>query len=285
MRSLYSIFLSLFLVASHLQAVIIPVSSIEHLYDEMKTYDENTLVIFDVDDTLITPQDVILRPKGRHLRRFVVNTLSQSNKEKFLERKDYITSSVLLQRKIQLIEEFTPHLVNALQKNGIKVIALTAISAGRLGLIPSVEDWRINELAQFGYNFDGIFEDTIFFKELSDLPPIKVYGNEVLNTSQPVYKKGIIFSGITPKGNALKEFLELIKWKPQLVVFVDDHLIFLESVEKNMQSLGIDFIGYHYDAAEKLPGDLDESVAKIQFDYVMETGLWLSDDEARALMK
>lgn len=283
MRRFHSLFLSFILLATSLQGVIIPVSTIEHLYDEMSAYDENTLVIFDVDDTLITPEDVILRPKGRYLRRHIISTLSQSNQRQFLEKKDYITSSVLLQRKIQLIESFTPHLITALQQKGVKVIALTAISGGRLGLIPSIEDWRLQELAQLNYNFEGVFDSPISFKELSDLPPLKVYGNEVLNTSPPVYKNGIIFSGITPKGNALREFLELVNWKPQLVVFVDDHLLFLESVEKNMRVLGIDFIGYHYDAAERLPGELDETIGKIQFNYVMQTGLWLTDEEARAM--
>lgn len=284
-KILFSLIFILTFLNGLAEGLIIPVSSLEHLYEEMNAYDENTLVVFDVDDTLMTPKDMILRPQGRELRKGIISTLSREKQKLFQEKKDLITSSVLLQREVQLVESFTPHLISLIQQKGLKVIGLTALSGGKLGLIPSMEDWRISELNALGYDFRGAFDQEVAFVELKNLPSIKVYVDEVLNTAPPSYKDGVIFSGITPKGIVLKEFFQLIGWMPKHVVFVDDHLSFLESVEENMHALGIECIAYHYSAAENLPGAFEHNVGRYQLEYVLNTGIWLSDSKALEVFK
>lgn len=45
----------------------------------------------------------------------------------------------------------------------------------------------------------------------------------------------------------------------------------------------IDHIGFHYTQAAKLPCNLNEDIAKLQFRHLEETGTWLSDKEAKTL--
>ena len=76
-----------------------------------------------------------------------------------------------------------------------------------------------------------------------------------------------------------------MQWYPKKVVFIDDSIGYLESVEQVLNEMGIDFIGFHYMEGEELPCTLDNKVAEFQFRYFAENVKWLSDDQAKEMMK
>lgn len=58
-----------------------------------------------------------------------------------------------------------------------------------------------------------------------------------------------------------------------------------ESVEFVANALGIEFIGFHYIAAETIPCEFDEKLGEFQFRNLVEHERWLSDTEARKVLE
>lgn len=109
-----------------------------------------------------------------------------------------------------------------LKSRTIKTITLTYCSVGSLGSIKSIEDWRINELYELWVKFDFAFQN--FNKiELNSLAKLNGY--------YPLYKQGILFCLQPVKGEALGVFLDHIKCFPNKVVFIDDKIEHLKSVQ------------------------------------------------------
>jgi len=99
----------------------------------------------------------------------------------------------------------------------------------------------------------------------------------------PFFKRGIIFG--CPKGDVLSAFLDHAQWKPKRIIFIDDFLEFVNSMEEMAEKRDIDFVGIHYTAAQAVPCDLNEEMMKFQLDYFAKTRTWLCDDEAKMLLK
>jgi hypothetical protein len=62
---------------------------------------------------------------------------------------------------------------------------------------------------------------------------------------------------------------------------MDDSIDQLRSVETVAHVLGIEFIGFHYIAAETTPCDFDQELGEFQFRNLVENGQWLTDAEAK----
>ncbi len=61
---------------------------------------------------------------------------------------------------------------------------------------------------------------------------------------------------------------------------MDDSVDQLKSVESVANVLCIEFIGFHYTAAETNPCKLDQKLGEFQFQNLVENGQWLNDAEA-----
>lgn len=263
------LFTFIFLFAN-LAASITPSPDLSSLKHAIVSADQTTLVLFDVDDTLIACKDVVLRPSSEGLvNRFLLEHARHINETKLQE----LYSKMLLARKAECINHETISIISSLQKRGIPTIALTAADAERLGVIESLAHWRIDELKGFGYDFSSAFSDhgTIKFSKHEN------------KTSHPLFMKGILFSSNHPKGDVLEAFLKKINWSPKKIIFIDDKLAYLQSVEQAAKRMGIEFHGFHY--SEHLqPSKLDEGLALFQLKHFLENEVWLSDAEAMQKM-
>lgn len=278
MRNRSVIFLSLLwsIFCGSAWALVVPVQDLISFEQELSRLDENALVLLDVDYTLIVPKDKILRNSNKQLlqqlSREILNNPKIMPEDKYAE--DYLSSTVLFTAKHTLIDPQSVSLVKSIQKKGIKIIALTAASTGVYGVIPSMEDWRIDDLRGLGFDFTLAFPKfkIVTFPEYNDVD------------SPPLFKEGVLFSGGYPKGHVLKTFLNKIQWKPKKVIFIDDNMSFIRSVEMAMTAAGIEFLGFHYKAAANLPCKVNIEVAELQIRTLAQHGLWLSDDQAEALL-
>ena len=259
-------------IARSSQAVIpVGITTIESFNDiqsELDSADKDTLVIFDVDDVLITYNDMVLRPCGAHFR-------PESWKDIDPKEIPYLISIMLNEGKIILIDPSAPKLVNKLESRGVKTIALTAARTGKFGVIENAEDWRLKILKQFNLDFSQSFpkNNIIYFGDVAKK-----------ENNYPLFKDGILFVGDeekNTKGALLVQFLDKIQWKPKKVIFIDDKMSYLSSVETALNEAEIPFQGYQYKGAEKLPGKLNEQTAEIQFTYLRKNHKWLSDSEAK----
>lgn len=238
------------------------------LEKEMPHLDKNTLVVFDIDETLITRKDRLLRTP-------LVTTkyAKMIPKDKFFPA----FSRAFKEGKFELTNKKLPELIERIKNTSAKVIALTNVTSGSLGIIESYPDFRVQECAQFGFDFSNSFPK---IKTLEIPTP-----QQTLNGKFPFFKNGIICTNGISKEIVLLAFLKKIKWKPKRVIFVDDLKEYVERIADVMKKENIDFLGLHYTKHENHRKDVNEKVSDIQFKYLMEKDIWLSDEQAMQLLE
>lgn len=243
-------------------------SDLGQIEKELETLDSDSLVLFDVDSTLIVPDDAILRPSSED---FLKELLGGNTVQDLPTGRRYIFREILLNAPHSLVDESSISCIQNLQEKGIPVIAFTAAPRGKVGEIASVADWRIEELKRFGFDFSSTFAE----EGVLELPknPDKEFS--------PLFKSGILFASLHPKGDTLQKFLHAIGWTPNRVVLIDDQLEYVQSVGKALESLGIPYTGFHYTAAEKMPYKLNRETAQFQVHSFLEQGKWFNDFQAK----
>jgi len=236
-----------------------------HSFQEIKFDDlpQKTLVIFDIDETLITPADVLLKPVGGNFKGW------QKIKPEQLE---HYLSIMLANTNYVLVDQAIPSLLAVLHQQKISTMGLTACSTGCVGVIPSMTQWRCDQLRQLGINFSSYFTEEYIFSELVDV-----------TAHPPLFKNGILFTGDlqhpekSSKGQLLGAFLDRVAWNPEQIIFIDDHLKHLEAVQKMLDQRKIPFRGYQMDTPSPM---LNEKIAAFQIQTLLDSGNWISDSQA-----
>lgn len=265
MKFLYSI---LFLILPiNCFALIIETNDLQRIEQTIYQLDENSLVIFDVDATLIVANDSILSPKGwEYFKEF------QSKYITPLSRAAVLNSISHLQARVSLVDRKILQIIDFLKLKTIKSIALTAIPTGKFGIIPNAEKWRVKQLNDLNIDFSWSFPSTqaIYFTQFT--------GKDAF----PVFEQGILASAQHPKGEVLIKFLQYMQWKPSKVIFVDDQMDPIQSIESELSKQNIPVISFHYTGALEKSKKLDRDLADFQLNHLIENEQWLSDDEAKA---
>lgn len=231
---------------------------------EANRLDEHSLILFDVDATLIVPKDALLKPKGKEL--FEQLIASYTDRDLFRE--------IRMKAPHELVDGRSISLVQKLQQNKIPVIAFTAAPSKVRGVEePGV--WRVDELKRYGFDFSPAFPNSNFV----ELP------KKTTQQHFPLFKSGVLYSSFHSKGDILIVFLQQIGLSPKKVIFVDDELKHVQSVVASLDQQGIPCIGIHYTAANEVSCDLNEEQARFQINYFIEHDVWLGDQESKHLME
>lgn len=256
------------------QAEIVQTANLQPIIDAIQKSDENTLVVVDVDDVLVKADDQILQIAHKKELDKIIADLSQKYSREKIED---LTSIVFSQYQKSLVDPKIREVFNLLKSRNIKFIALTAAPTGKLGQIQSLEDWRIEDLKKFGFDFSLSFPD-IQPTTFTNLPSLK-------NPKQFCsYKGGILFTCDVPKGEVLKAFLSLIKHQFNKIIFVDDLHKNLESVKKFCKESGITYHGFEYTATQGSITPLNKKRAQAQINALIKKGKWLTDMQTEKLL-
>ena len=229
---------------------------------------KDDLVVFDVDDVLITASSAI-HNRHKENRKIFNSVYGKNSRFDQLpeERKELLSSIWRKSEKMILVDEQTPNLIKNMQDKGIKVIALTALPSGKFGIIEKREDWRIEQLKKVGIDFS-----TSFALE----KPLSLCLNQEPK-KQCLAKKGIIFTGKSGKGEALECFLNTINWRPKRIVFIDNDRYRVESVAARCKAMNIEFLGLVYTKVAQMNNPANEEIAQTQLDYLIDHEQWLDD--------
>lgn len=229
----------------------------------------NTLVVFDIDEVLISTEDLILRDTGSNHIPQKWNTLTQTEK-------DEILGIMFNKTEYLLVDPSMPKFIQGLERDGIKAIALTNNYSGKLGLIEHNEDRIEKRLCEKKINFKNFMNlSMVTFPELVD--PIE---------TPPLFKNGILYTNSFQqketggKGPLLGCFLDKVKWSPSNIIFFDDDMKNLISVEKELEARNIPYQGFHFKGAENLPNTFDERILALKFYYLSQKKSWLTNQEA-----
>jgi hypothetical protein len=238
------------------------ISYIQEISEALQNADQYTLVVFDVDNVISAPSDLIGRPKARDIRRAIFKEYEQKYGK---ERVEHIHALYMMKGNGALVEPAIKEIIVELQQKNIATIALTAKATEKFGDIQDPMEWRISRLKQQGIVFT--------FKNLD---------KRILWCDEAGFEAGIIFSGNQSKGQALQYFLENVAcYKPKHIIFVDDNPEYLNSVQEMCSRLKIKFTGFHYKAAVfDQDEELSIEVARLQLKTLDEQGVWIPDDEA-----
>lgn len=233
--------------------------------------DQQTLVTFDVDDTLITSNDMMVNFKIPTW--FKICAVLKYPSLIFNKNRYIMPASILLQQADRFV--FDPNIVDYIQqlrRHGCNVVALTSMESGSLGVIKNMPEWRANMLQRFGINLRGQFPDTSFTK-------LSQYRGDY-----PCLYKGILCTNQEPKGKVLGAFLDYSRLNPLRIISFDDSACALASIASECARRGINFSGYQCIGAKKLVSAWNTLRAFLQLDCLMQHSRWLSDKEADALL-
>jgi hypothetical protein len=242
---------------------------IEKLLDTLDPME--TLVLWDVDQTLHSPNDAILKPCNEKLFDKLLGGKKVYTDE--TGKIHYIFREILIHAPHSLVDPKSVDLIKKLQERNMPTIAFTLAPAGKVGEVESFIDWRVNELASFGFDFSPSFPGLSF--ELPKDPD---------NEYAPLFHSGVLVTSLHDKGPVLRHFFQALEWRPKRLVIIDDQ-------PKNVQSIVEEFgfemevYGFHYTAASLKPSSLNPELGQFQVDHFKKTGEWLSDAEAQREMQ
>jgi hypothetical protein len=234
----------------------------------MNQLDEHTLVIFDIDNTLLYATDPFFRIKNAWQRFLLWTYYAFKTKDFLLTNSWWYFNTAFFHAHFDLVSKESVHIIKALQKQNVKVISLTKCPTGthksKHNPIKYIENWRINQLLNFDIDFNKAFPNikTTQFTNLSKNVP-------------PMYKKGILFCNVhTPKGPLLLAFLKLIKqktgWQPNKVIIVDDNYNNIKSIQKSISKHKIPCTALHYTAKDSFLIDVVMKVVFLQMKMLIE---------------
>lgn len=282
MKIIISMFFAACFVFTQLHAKIIESPTLQQFEEVISTLDADALVLLDVDETLVVPKDCILKSGANNYWNQYTQEAQQGFRFHFrnlrnIGDKDYWTGQLWSKMEYEAVNPKIADSIAYLQSKHIRTIAFTACPIGACSIVASIEDWRIRHLKKNQFDFSSAFPE---FPKLE----LKIQGDPLSRFYDlqrfALFKEGVLFCNGNHKGPALSAFLAAIKWKPSKIVFLDDRLDFLQSVEKALQKEGIEFIGLHYTEASSLPCVVNEAVAKFQVSHFYQTGEWLNEQAA-----
>ena len=221
----------------------------------------DTLVIFDVDETLIKPVDnYALNELKPEVKEFRQQTFPK-------DQHDLLHGIMLSQAARPLIEPYIVNVVNKLKERGTSVIACTAMHTGKKATFDRFEIWRYNQLKSVG--FKGSFEDQdIAFSGFK---------------SKPIFYQGILAADRETKGATIGAFLDYMHLHPKKIIMFDDRTDHLKTIQNECCKRKIEFVGYNYLGGNSTV-PWDKELSKFQVDYLIEYHHWLPDVQARKLM-
>ena len=203
----------------------------------------NTLVIFDIDNTLAHPTQELSSDEW----------FCYMVESKMAQGFDYLTAVYYALPKtyyaqfnipLEPTEQYIPELITELINNNVAVMALSTRSL-------FTAERSLEQLDNININFY--------------VPRINP-DDLVLPMHYPCfYKRGILFGGNNDKGEALLSLLDMMNYYPDTIIFVDDKMKYLLSVEKALQNHTIRFIGIRYSGCDERVKNFDPTKCNAQW--------------------
>lgn len=245
-------------IAGH--AEIRVVDSLTPIQAELDNCGSETLVLLDVGGTLITKPDAVLyKEHSPWKEEWYKRHYPNQPQDEALKLTRILEGTP---KNWKIVDSSWPKLITKAQSSGAKVVAFT-----KIWMHPFIFGYHSTNLPTFGI---------ILHDELSGLASGKSFR----------YAGGIIETG-NVKGPALEEFIAklaaLPEKLPKRIVFVDDSLEQIESVDSACQKLNIPCVAFHYITYQIAP-PLDEAIADCQLRTLSKEHRWISEDEARQML-
>lgn len=237
--------------------------------------DKKSLILLDIDDTIITPKSGMFRPHSKHYH-FIDKIKANIN-----EVPNYaeILSVWRLNRKLELVHRNWPAFVRERKLEGRNIYALTQMRPGKFGSIESMEKWRYEELKSMGVHFPEKFKGEDNFEVL----PETAFKEHAGLMSPAVFYKGFFMTGGHSKGAVLRYILD--NHYPSKIFFVDDREDHVRDVGRVAEEFGIPYMGFVFRAIDLMDAKLSDEVHDFQKKMLLEELRWIEDEEAEEMIR
>lgn len=211
-------------------AVAAPVQTIYSMQEVEQYVDRNTLVLFDLDNTLFEGK-VNAYGHANWFNDYLEEGMAIGiDKRKIIEKcyPHWVLSQY--RTEVKPVEEITPSLIKRLQTQGIMVLGLTS---------------RQMALAQRTLEQIKSLDITFIHPSL----PAEPIGITI--KAPTLMQEGVIFcSDYLDKGTVLKTYLKMLGWTPKKLLIVDDGLSNLHSILQAFNDKSVEVVALHYPLVE-----------------------------------
>ncbi len=253
-------FLTLFCLPVLMNAKIIETTEIKDILNEI---DEQTLVLFDMDDTLT--DSTISMGSGiwrQYMRKQLVpeyDIRSDQNPH------DILAHRAASEVPVKPVEEDLVPLIHDLQSRQIAVFCLTKRGHQRWysSTIEGIDLLSKQQLHSIGIDFSR-----------SQLP------DAFRHLDTTLFYHGIFLASGTNKGPFLENILNKTGYLPAKVIFVDDKMDDVKSVEETLNAMGIPNACYWYHRADSDRKNFNPLIASIQLQALLNDQRVPNDEEA-----
>ena len=242
---------------------------IKRIIENKANTDEETLVVLDLDDTVLTYGQYLGTDKW--FSEEVKMRMAQGHS--LDEAKNYVLTHLptIAEHSIhdvRPVEPQIPDIIRELQNSSnINCIVLTSRGTPlRKATFGQLSSTAIN------LNFNqGLFENQSFkFQQVKNA----------------VFHKGVAFTNGAHKGEALLELLQILNYSPKNIIFVDDKTYNVTNIENSLNTLNvpISYYGFRYGQMDAFNHLYDPNLADIQFERLFNPKI-LTNEQALALWK
>ncbi len=242
------------------------ITSIQSALEELTKATPSTLVVFDVDETLLCPVDTILQgwflygENGKeYMARLKQITPPGVDPEAYIL---HIKTDAMNNLPMMVIEQEVSSVIRALIARNIPVIALTHCTTGMHGAIASMEQWRVRTMHDLGLD--------MLFRGSPEILPLTALKNR--HDRNPLLYNSILFTEYCDKGLCLGALLDAINYTPTKIIFFDDLPSNIESVERECTKRSINYTGYIYRAIDNLEKKVNHTLLAHQCHYAQKYG-------------
>jgi hypothetical protein len=252
--------------------MIVSSSDICDLERALANVDGDALVVFDCDDVLITIPEQIAGERGKKFfHEWCGKNIANLSEQLLYD----LMTFILMSNRSYLVNEKMPKIVQGIQERGVGCIVLTALATKPIEPVDDPMAWRVATLATLGYDFGKSWPK--LGRKIFDQ-----YGVD----HAPCYDSGVLCCGSTEKGKCLVSFIDYAEIAPSKVVFIDDLVKNLESVEAECGSANIEFLGMQYLESNKLAAGIEysEEIMEYQLSTLKEKRIWVPYGEVARLL-
>uniref|UniRef100_UPI00397B1FC1 DUF2608 domain-containing protein n=1 Tax=Rickettsia endosymbiont of Urophora cardui TaxID=3066265 RepID=UPI00397B1FC1 len=236
--------------------------------DLLPKIDQDSLVLINIDNTIITPKSKFFRYNDNPYVNFTKNLYSLAVNDSSVNNS---IAQLMQQRQMMLVEKNWVDFINQMKKQGATVLGLQEITTP-CNLIENYEGWLYTLLYGLGINFTSKVNDKDVFRF------------DPTDASAPIFYLGIIFTGNTNKVKSLIEFLKIIPKEPSKIIVFANNKQDLKDMDSYLRNVDIEYYGIEYLGWQQLQGSPDLEVAKLQQSTLLNTGQWLEDDVAAKML-
>ena len=247
----------------NVSTTVLEISDINKVQEIFKNATSDSVVLCDIDDTIITPKSKMFRYNSEFKNLIDVIKKNRINMPNF----DTIIGNWRLNRKAMLVSSLWPSIIADLKTKNIPIFALTQLDTGKVGPIESMEEWRYQELKNLGIEFTYKFNK----KENYIIIPSDQ------GTSHAVFHKGFFLTGLHSKAQLVKEIISV--QKPDHIYFIDDRKDHVTAVAGVAKEASIPYTGIVYKGVELLDGKPNRLIVTEQKKQLLENAQWLEDEE------